>query len=162
VALVSPLGAGFDRLRLAHLRRRFSSVSLLFSGHGALFAWVLLGEALVPLQIAGGAVVLIGIYLAGAFQLDDDGLRCPDTFRYAICRRSRQPAQQSAARLDVRAAATRNHADAAIEHRCISSSAMLPSRCSHWKPGPRPGGFLDDRFGLFRKDAGHMPVRPRR
>ena len=30
----------------------------------ALFAWVLLGEALVPLQIAGGIVVLIGIYLA--------------------------------------------------------------------------------------------------
>jgi drug/metabolite transporter (DMT)-like permease len=30
----------------------------------ALFAWVLLGEALVALQIAGGIVVLIGIYLA--------------------------------------------------------------------------------------------------
>jgi len=40
-------------------------VSLLFQPvMAALFAWVLLGEALVPLQIAGGIVVLIGIYLA--------------------------------------------------------------------------------------------------
>jgi len=28
------------------------------------FAWVLLGEPLVALQIAGGVVVLAGIYLA--------------------------------------------------------------------------------------------------
>jgi drug/metabolite transporter (DMT)-like permease len=30
----------------------------------AFFAWILLGEPLVPLQIAGGIVVLVGIYLA--------------------------------------------------------------------------------------------------
>jgi drug/metabolite transporter (DMT)-like permease len=30
----------------------------------ALFAWVLLGEALLPLQIGGGLVVLVGIYFA--------------------------------------------------------------------------------------------------
>jgi len=28
------------------------------------FAWILLGEPLVPLQVAGGAIVLAGIYLA--------------------------------------------------------------------------------------------------
>jgi drug/metabolite transporter (DMT)-like permease len=31
----------------------------------AMFAWVLLSEPLVPLQIAGACVVLAGIYLAG-------------------------------------------------------------------------------------------------
>jgi drug/metabolite transporter (DMT)-like permease len=30
----------------------------------ALLAWLLLSESLVPLQIAGGCVVLAGIYLA--------------------------------------------------------------------------------------------------
>jgi drug/metabolite transporter (DMT)-like permease len=30
----------------------------------AIFAWVLLGEPLVPLQMAGALVVLAGIYLA--------------------------------------------------------------------------------------------------
>ena len=30
----------------------------------ALFAWILLSEPLVPLQMAGGVVVLAGIYLA--------------------------------------------------------------------------------------------------
>jgi drug/metabolite transporter (DMT)-like permease len=30
----------------------------------AAFAWVLLSEPLVPLQIAGGLIVLVGIYLA--------------------------------------------------------------------------------------------------
>jgi drug/metabolite transporter (DMT)-like permease len=30
----------------------------------ALLAWLLLSEALAPLQIAGGLVVLLGIYLA--------------------------------------------------------------------------------------------------
>jgi drug/metabolite transporter (DMT)-like permease len=29
-----------------------------------LFAWLLLAEPLVPLQIAGGVIVLVGIYLA--------------------------------------------------------------------------------------------------
>jgi drug/metabolite transporter (DMT)-like permease len=30
----------------------------------ALFAWVLLSEGLVPLQVLGGLIVLAGIYLA--------------------------------------------------------------------------------------------------
>jgi drug/metabolite transporter (DMT)-like permease len=30
----------------------------------AIFAWLLLAEPLAPLQIAGGMVVLVGIYLA--------------------------------------------------------------------------------------------------
>ncbi|MBW8905233.1 MAG: DMT family transporter, partial [Betaproteobacteria bacterium] len=50
---------------LAHLPAAFSSVSLLFQPvMAALFAWLLLGEALVPLQMMGAAVVLAGIYLA--------------------------------------------------------------------------------------------------
>src|SRR6266850_563696 len=66
LALVShAAGQGLIAYALAHLRAAFSSVSLLFQPvMAALFAWVLLGEALVPLQIAGGMVVLIGIYLA--------------------------------------------------------------------------------------------------
>ena len=40
-------------------------MSLLFQPvMAALFAWLLLGEALSPLQIAGGGVVLAGISLA--------------------------------------------------------------------------------------------------
>ena len=40
-------------------------MSLLFQPMmAALFAWVLLSEALVPLQIFGALVVLAGIYLA--------------------------------------------------------------------------------------------------
>src|SRR2546426_6137469 len=66
LALVShAAGQGLIAYALAHLRAAFSSVSLLFQPvMAAFFAWVLLGEALVPLQIAGGIVVLIGIYLA--------------------------------------------------------------------------------------------------
>jgi len=66
LALVShAVGQGLIAYALAHLPAAFSSVSLLFQPvMAALFAWVLLGEALVALQIAGGVVVLIGIYLA--------------------------------------------------------------------------------------------------
>ena len=43
----------------------FSSVSLLSQPvMAALFAWALLSEGLVPLQVLGGVVVLAGIYLA--------------------------------------------------------------------------------------------------
>jgi drug/metabolite transporter (DMT)-like permease len=50
---------------LAHLPAGFSSVSLLFQPvMAAVFAWVLLAEPLVALQIAGGVVVLVGIWLA--------------------------------------------------------------------------------------------------
>jgi hypothetical protein len=41
------------------------SVSLLFQPvMAALFAWALLSESLVPLQVFGGLIVLLGIYLA--------------------------------------------------------------------------------------------------
>src|SRR5207302_1416011 len=55
LALVShAAGQGLIAYALAHLRAAFSSVSLLFQPvMAALFAWVLLGEALVALQIAG-------------------------------------------------------------------------------------------------------------
>jgi drug/metabolite transporter (DMT)-like permease len=66
LALVShAAGQGLIAYALAHLPAAFSSVSLLFQPvMAALFAWVLLSEGLVPLQIAGGIVVLAGIYLA--------------------------------------------------------------------------------------------------
>lgn len=58
-------GQGLIAYALAHLPAAFSSVSLLFQPvMAAVFAWVLLSEALVPLQIAGACVVLAGIYLA--------------------------------------------------------------------------------------------------
>jgi len=58
-------GQGLIAYALAHLPAAFSSVGLLLQPViAALFAWLLLGEALSALQIAGGAVVLIGIYLA--------------------------------------------------------------------------------------------------
>jgi drug/metabolite transporter (DMT)-like permease len=58
-------GQGLIAYSLAHLPAAFSSVSLLFQPvMAALFAWVLLSEPLAPLQIAGGLVVLAGIYLA--------------------------------------------------------------------------------------------------
>jgi drug/metabolite transporter (DMT)-like permease len=66
LALVShAAGQGFIAYALAHLPAAFSSVSLLAQPvMAALFAWVLLSEALVPLQLAGGVIVLGGIYLA--------------------------------------------------------------------------------------------------
>jgi drug/metabolite transporter (DMT)-like permease len=66
LALVShAAGQGLIAYALAHLPAAFSSVSLLFQPvMAAAFAWVLLSEPLVPLQIAGGLVVLVGIYLA--------------------------------------------------------------------------------------------------
>src|SRR5688500_5366154 len=66
LALVShAAGQGLIAYALAHLPAAFSSVSLLSQpAMAALFAWVLLSEALVPLQLAGGLTVLAGIYLA--------------------------------------------------------------------------------------------------
>jgi drug/metabolite transporter (DMT)-like permease len=58
-------GQGLIAYALAHLPATFSSVGLLLQPViAAFFAWILLGEPLVPLQIAGGIVVLAGIYLA--------------------------------------------------------------------------------------------------
>ncbi len=66
LALVShAAGQGLIAYALAHLPAAFSSVSLLLQPvTAALFAWVLLAEPLAPLQLAGGAIVLAGIYLA--------------------------------------------------------------------------------------------------
>ena len=66
LALVShAAGQGLIAYALASLPAAFSSVSLLFQPvMAALFAWLLLSEALVPLQMLGGVVVLAGIYLA--------------------------------------------------------------------------------------------------
>lgn len=66
LALVShAAGQGLITYALAHLPAAFSSVSLLFQPvMAAVFAWALLGEALVPAQIMGGIVVLVGIYLS--------------------------------------------------------------------------------------------------
>jgi drug/metabolite transporter (DMT)-like permease len=58
-------GQGLIAYSLAHLPAAFSSVSLLFQPvMAAIFAWLVLAEPLVPLQVAGGLIVLAGIYLA--------------------------------------------------------------------------------------------------
>jgi len=66
LALIShAAGQGLIAYALAHLPATFSSVGLLLQPViAAFFAWVLLGEPLLALQIVGGAVVLAGIYLA--------------------------------------------------------------------------------------------------
>jgi drug/metabolite transporter (DMT)-like permease len=66
LALVShAAGQGLIAFALAHLPAAFSSVSLLFQPvMAALFAWMILAEALAPLQVLGGCIVLAGIYLA--------------------------------------------------------------------------------------------------
>lgn len=49
----------------AHLPAAFSSVSLLTQPVlAAIYAWLLLGERMGPTQMAGGFIVLLGIYLA--------------------------------------------------------------------------------------------------
>jgi drug/metabolite transporter (DMT)-like permease len=51
---------------LAHLRATFAAVALLAQPLGtAVLGWWWLGEALSPLQLAGGALVVAGIALAG-------------------------------------------------------------------------------------------------
>jgi len=66
LALIShAAGQGLIAYALAHLPAAFSSVSLLVQPvMAAVFAWLLLAEPLVGLQVAGGVVVLVGIYLA--------------------------------------------------------------------------------------------------
>jgi drug/metabolite transporter (DMT)-like permease len=66
LALIShAAGQGLIAYALAHLPATFSSVGLLLQPViAAFFAWALLAERVVPLQIAGAVVVLIGIYLA--------------------------------------------------------------------------------------------------
>ena len=66
LALVSHAGGqGLIASALAHLPAAFSSVSLLLQpALAACLAWLLLGEALRPVQAAGGVIILAGIFLA--------------------------------------------------------------------------------------------------
>jgi len=55
---------------MAHLPATFSSVGLLFQPvMAAMFAWILLGEVLGATGIAGGIIVLIGIFIAHRAEL---------------------------------------------------------------------------------------------
>jgi len=71
VALISQAGGqGLIAFALAHLPASFSSVSLLVQPiSAAILAWLILGEALGPLEAAGGAVVLAGIWIAARASL---------------------------------------------------------------------------------------------
>jgi drug/metabolite transporter (DMT)-like permease len=66
LALIShAAGQGLIAYALAHLPAPFSSVGLLLQPVvAAFFAWILLSEPVVSLQIAGGLVVLAAIWLA--------------------------------------------------------------------------------------------------
>jgi len=66
LAVISQVaGQGLIVQALAHLPSSFASVSLLVQPVAAgMFAWLLLGENLGTMQIGGGVLVLIGIYLA--------------------------------------------------------------------------------------------------
>jgi len=66
LALVTQiLGQGLIAYAFAHLPASLSSVSLLIQPvMAALFAWALFGEAIGIVQVAGGAMVLAGIYIA--------------------------------------------------------------------------------------------------
>jgi drug/metabolite transporter (DMT)-like permease len=63
--LTQILGQGLIAYAFAHLPASLSSVSLLIQPvMAALFAWFLFNEAIGFAQLAGGAVVLAGIYMA--------------------------------------------------------------------------------------------------
>ena len=66
LALVTQImGQGLIAYAFAHLPASLSSVSLLIQPVvAALAAWMLFGEAVGPWQFAGGAIVLLGIWLA--------------------------------------------------------------------------------------------------
>ncbi len=58
-------GQGLISYAVAHMKVSFSSVALLVQPVvAAIIAWWLFAEALTPLQAAGAAIVLFGIYLA--------------------------------------------------------------------------------------------------
>ena len=72
LALISQVaGQSLIAYAMAHLPATFSSVGLLLQPvMAAVFAWVLLGEALAAVQIAGGIMVLIGIRIVHQAELD--------------------------------------------------------------------------------------------
>jgi len=50
---------------MAHLPASISALSLLVQPvFAAMYAWLILGEGMGAMQMAGGAIVLAGIYLA--------------------------------------------------------------------------------------------------
>lgn len=58
-------GQGLITYALGYLPASFSSVMMLMQPVlAALFAWLLLSEAMTPLQAAGGVLVVLGVYLA--------------------------------------------------------------------------------------------------
>jgi drug/metabolite transporter (DMT)-like permease len=60
------LGQGLIAYALAHLPATFGAIGLYVQVVAAgIYAWLLLGERLAPVQIAGGVVVLVAIALAG-------------------------------------------------------------------------------------------------
>ena len=75
LALISQVaGQSLIAYAMAHLPATFSSVGLLLQPvMAALFAWVLLGERLGWLEIAGGVAVLIGIRIAQRAELGSTG-----------------------------------------------------------------------------------------
>lgn len=65
VLLCQVIGSGLIAYALAHLPATFSSLTLLLQPvFSALTAWVILGERLGVIELAGGSLVLIGVYLA--------------------------------------------------------------------------------------------------
>lgn len=59
------VGQGLIAYAFAHLPASLSSVSLLIQPvMAALFAWILFGEAIGPLQFTGAAIVLAGIWMS--------------------------------------------------------------------------------------------------
>lgn len=66
MALLAQVGGqSLIAFALAHLPAALSSTSLILQPVlSMLFAWVLLGESMAPLQMLGAAIVLLGIYLA--------------------------------------------------------------------------------------------------
>jgi drug/metabolite transporter (DMT)-like permease len=66
LAVVSQtIGQGLISWALGHLPAAFSSITLLLNPvASAIFAWIILGEALAATQIGGGLAVLLGIFVA--------------------------------------------------------------------------------------------------
>jgi len=72
LALISQVaGQSLIAYAMAHLPATFSSVGLLLQPvMAAVLAWILLGETMVAVQIAGGIVVLIGIRIVHQAEID--------------------------------------------------------------------------------------------
>jgi drug/metabolite transporter (DMT)-like permease len=70
------LGQGLIAYALAHLPATFGSVGLYLQAIGAaVWAWLLLGERLSPVQMVGGAIVLAAIALARSARAPRESVR---------------------------------------------------------------------------------------